>query len=68
MHKQMCGGALESFGFDTKIRMDVGGFFTTAIVPVLLFRDGRALRDVSALLTPNQLATHAAANPDDRTK
>jgi len=48
--------------------MGVGGFFTTAIVPVLLFRDGRALRDVSALLTPNQLATHAAANPDDRTK
>ena len=25
MHKQMCGGALESFRFDTKIRMGVGG-------------------------------------------
>lgn len=68
LHNEMCGGALESFGFDTTMRMGMGGFLTTAIVPVVLFRDGRALPDVSALLTPNQLATHDAAIPYDWTE
>jgi hypothetical protein len=56
---------IDSFGFDTKAGMGMGGFITTEIYPVVLFRDGSALTDVTGLNDP---ATHRRANPEDWVK
>jgi hypothetical protein len=58
-------GQIDSFGFDTRAAMGVGGFITTDIYPVVLFRDGRALTDVSGLA---DVAASRRANPEDWTQ
>ena len=40
---------IDSFGFDTAAGVGYGGFITTDIFPVVLFRDGRALTHVADL-------------------
>jgi hypothetical protein len=55
-------GQIDSFGFDTKPAMGVGGFITTSIYPVVLFKDGSALTDVIGLNNP---AAHRRANPEN---
>jgi hypothetical protein len=49
---------IDSFGFDTRMTMGVGGFLTTDIFPIVLFRDGTALTDIKALSNPSGLARH----------
>jgi hypothetical protein len=58
-------GQIDSFGFDTRATMGVGGFITTDIYPVVLFRDGSALTDVSGLA---DVAASRRANPEDWTQ
>lgn len=56
---------IDSFGFDSGTTMGIGGFLTTRIFPIVLFRDGRALLDIEALAQPAALPAHQRANPDD---
>jgi hypothetical protein len=53
---------IDSFGFDTKAGFGMGGFITTEIYPVVLFRDGTALTDVKGLADPE---AHRSANPEN---
>ena len=55
--------SIDSIGFDTRAGFGVGGFITTEIVPVVLFRNGDALTDVRGLTAPGGLAAHKAAQP-----
>jgi len=59
---------IESFGFDTRAAMGIGGFITTDIYPVVLFRDGRLLRDIEGLMFPGGPAAHQAAHPAQWTR
>ncbi len=59
---------IDSFGFDTRPTMGIGGFITTEIYPVVLFRDGRLLTDVEGLMFPGGPAAHQAAHPKDWTR
>jgi hypothetical protein len=58
---------IDSFGFDTRMIMGMGGFLTTDIYPVVLFRDGSALKDITGLSDRNGIAGNRSANPDDWT-
>ncbi len=42
---------IESFAFATRAAIGVGGFITTRIYPVVLFRNGEALTDIDQLAT-----------------
>lgn len=55
--------AIHSFGFDSRLVMGVGGFLTTDIHPVVLFRDGTVLTDAAALAFPGGMDAHRQANP-----
>ena len=55
--------SIEGVGFDTRAGFGVGGFVTTEVVPVVLFRNGDALTDVRGLTFPGGLVAHKAANP-----
>lgn len=59
---------IDSFGFDSRAAMGVGGFITTDIYPVVLMRDGAALTDVEGLSYPGGPAAHRAAHPEDWTR
>jgi hypothetical protein len=59
---------IDSFGFDTRMAMGVGGFLTTDIYPVVLFRDGSALTDITGLSDPNGITSNRNANPNDWTR
>ncbi len=59
---------IDSFGFDTRPAMGIGGFITTDIYPVVLFRDGRLLSDVEGLMFAGGVAAHQAAHPKDWTR
>jgi hypothetical protein len=59
---------IESFGFDTRTEMGMGGFIGLKIFPVVLFRDGTALTDVAALGAPEGIDTHQRATPRDWTR
>jgi len=59
---------IDSFGFDTRPAMGIGGFITTDIYPVVLFRDGRLLTDVEGLMFAGGMAAHQAAHPKDWTR
>lgn len=59
---------IDSFGFDSRPIMGVGGFLTTDIYPVVLFRDGRVLTDVEGLTFPGGAAEHRRAHADDWTR
>lgn len=59
---------IDSFGFDTCMRMGVGGFLSVSACPVVLFKDGHALTDVEALLAPGGPQAHRQAHPKDWTR
>lgn len=59
---------IDSFGFHSRMAMGVGGFLTTRIFPVVLFRNGDALLDVEALAHPGGLAAHRSARAKDWTR
>ena len=60
--------SIESVGFDTRAGFGVGGFITTEVVPIVLFRNGEVLTDVRGLTAPGGLAAHKAANPGKWTR
>ena len=55
--------SIDSIGFDTRAGFGMGGFITTEVVPVVLFRNGDALTDVRGLTAPGGLAAHKTAQP-----
>ena len=59
---------IDSFGFDSRPKMGVGGFMTVDVYPIVLFRNGEALTDVEGLAFPAGLAAHKRANPGDWTQ
>jgi hypothetical protein len=59
---------IETVGFDTKTGVGFGGMLTFNPVPIVLFRNGDALRKVDALNEPSGLAAHKLAHPNDWTK
>ncbi|WP_341887571.1 hypothetical protein [Variovorax sp. YR752] len=59
---------IDSFGFDSRPTMGIGGFITTEIYPVVLFRDGRLLTDAEGLMFAGGPAAHQAAHPKDWTR
>jgi hypothetical protein len=59
---------IDSFGFDTRVSVGVGGFIGQDIYPVVLFRNGDALKEVEALAAANGLAEHRSSNPKAWTK
>ena len=60
--------AIDSFGFDAITTMGIGGSLFQDVRPVVLFRDGRALRDVRGLSYPGGLNAHRQTNPDAWTR
>ncbi|SFF95019.1 hypothetical protein SAMN05518801_10493 [Novosphingobium sp. CF614] len=40
---------IDSFGFDTRSKMGIGGFIALEVYPVVLMKDGRALTDIELL-------------------
>ncbi|MEP6491666.1 MAG: hypothetical protein ABJF01_03245, partial [bacterium] len=54
---------IESFGFDSRMKMGVGGFMTADIYPVVLFRNGDALTDVAGLSLPGGVDVHKRTHP-----
>lgn len=59
---------IDSFGFDSRAAMGIGGFLTMKTFPIVLFRDGTALLEIEALARPADLAAHRRASPDDWTR
>jgi hypothetical protein len=59
---------IEGFGFDSCTRIGYGGMVMFAPCPVVLFRDGVALRDVEGLNHPRGLAAHRASKPESWTQ
>jgi hypothetical protein len=59
---------IDSFGFNSRTVMGVGGFLTTDIYPVVLFRNGDALTNVEGLSFSGGIAAHKRANPDRWTR
>jgi hypothetical protein len=59
---------IESFGFDTRMTMGVGGFMSLDVYPVVLFRNGEALTDVTGLSFSGGPDAHKQANPGDWTR
>jgi hypothetical protein len=55
--------SIDSFGFETRMRMGAGGFLYPVPAPVVLFRSGEAVTDVEALGFPGGLTAHKAAQP-----
>lgn len=56
---------IDSFGFDSAAAMGIGGFITTRIYPVVLFKNGDVLTDVEGLSYPGGLEAHRRAKPKD---
>jgi hypothetical protein len=54
---------IEGFGFDTCAGFGVGGMVIVQACPVVLFKDGQALRRVEGLAFEGGLAAHQAAKP-----
>ncbi|BAY66173.1 hypothetical protein NIES22_62860 [Calothrix brevissima NIES-22] len=59
---------IDSFGFNSRTKMGIGGFLTTDIYPVVLFRNGEALTNVEGLSFKGGIAAHKRANPDEWTR
>lgn len=60
--------SIEAFGFDSRPSMGIGGFVSLAIYPIVLFRNGDALIDVTGLADPAGIEAHRRAHPDDWTR
>lgn len=54
---------IDSFAFATRPKMGLGGFIALDIYPVVLFRNGELLTDVSGLRFAGGLNAHRAAQP-----
>lgn len=54
---------IDAFAFDSAMAMGVGGFLTTRIFPVVLFRNGDVLTDVEGLAYRGGLAAHRRDHP-----
>ncbi|MBD2436993.1 hypothetical protein [Nostoc sp. FACHB-110] len=59
---------IDSFGFDYRSSIGIGGFVGLDVYPVVLFRNGDALTDVEGLSFPGGLVAHKQANPKDWTR
>jgi hypothetical protein len=59
---------IDSFGFDTRMTMGVGGFMTQDVYPVVLFRNGEALKDVKGLSYAGGLEAHRRDKPQSWTR
>ncbi len=59
---------IDSFGFNSRTVMGIGGFLTTDIYPVVLFRNGDALTNVEGLSFSGGIAAHKRAKPDEWTR
>jgi hypothetical protein len=54
---------VEGFAFDTCTSIGYGGMAMVSVCPVVLMRNGEALRDVTGLSHPQGLAAHKTARP-----
>lgn len=54
---------IDSFGFDTRPEMGMGGFIGIKVYPVVLFRDGSALTDVGGLGFAGGIDANRQAEP-----
>jgi hypothetical protein len=54
---------IDSFGFDSRMQMGVGGYLYPSPVPVVLFRNGDALTDISGLGFRGGIQAHKLAHP-----
>lgn len=54
---------IDSFGFDSRMRMGVGGAIYPVPVPVVLFRNGDALTDIAGLSFRGGIQAHKQAHP-----
>lgn len=59
---------IDSFGFDHRPSIGVGGFVGLDVYPIVLFRNGDALTDVEGLSFPGGLAAHKRAKPGEWTR
>lgn len=59
---------IDSFAFNTRTIMSVGGFLTTDVFPIVLLRNGEAMLRVEALTYPGGLTAHKRAKPGDWTQ
>lgn len=59
---------IDSFGFHSRPSMGIGGFIGIAVFPVVLFRNGDALLDVSGLSAPGGVEAHRKTNSADWTR
>lgn len=59
---------IDSFGFNTRMSMGVGGMLTTDTYPIVLFRNGDVLKRVQALTYPGGPAVHKRDKPEDWTR
>ncbi|RCJ24986.1 hypothetical protein A6S26_17455 [Nostoc sp. ATCC 43529] len=59
---------IDSFGFDSRMKMGVGGFLILDVFPVVLFRNGDALTNVKGLSFTGGLAAHKQAKPNEWTR
>lgn len=60
--------SIEAIGFDSRPAVGVGGFITLAIYPIVLFRNGDVLTDVSGLAAAGGVEAHRRAHPDEWTR
>ncbi|MCE4557027.1 hypothetical protein [Pelomonas cellulosilytica] len=56
---------IDSFAFDTRPKMGMGGFIALDIFPVVLFKSGEVLKDVSGLRYAGGMNAHRSAHADD---
>ncbi len=59
---------IEGFGFDSCTRVGYGGMVMFVPCPVVLFRNGSALKDVEGLNHAQGMAAHRKDNPEDWTQ
>ncbi len=59
---------IDSFGFNSRPTIGIGGFVAIDIYPVVLFRNGDALTDVEGLSFPGGLEAHKRLKPDNWTR
>lgn len=60
--------SIDSYGFDTRAKIGLGGMVALDVVPVVLFRNGEALTDVRGLSFPGGIAAHRRAHADEWTR
>ncbi|BAZ53947.1 hypothetical protein NIES4103_66310 [Nostoc sp. NIES-4103] len=59
---------IHSFGWDSRTKVGIGGFLTTDVYPVVLFRNGDALTNVKGLSFTGGLSAHKRAKPNEWTR